>query len=156
MGLFSFLANYDNNKNIKKLTKIANKIVALEETYQQMSDEELKAQTGLFKERLNKGESLDSLLPEAYAVVGEASFRVLKLRPYFVQYLGAIVLHQGRIAEMKTGEGKTLVAVMPSYLNALTGKNVHVVTVNDVIVGVYFTVISNRFDHCLTFLVLGI
>ena len=131
MGLFSFLANYDNNKNIKKLKKIADKIVALDEKYKAMSDDELKGQTQVLKDRLANGETLDDILPDAYAVAGEAAFRVLKLKPYYVQFLGAIVLHQGRIAEMKTGEGKTLVAVMPSYLNALTGKNVHVVTVNE-------------------------
>ena len=131
MGLLSFLANYDNAKNIKKLTKIANKIVAYEETCKNMSDDELKSQTEKFKARLTNGETLEDILPEAYATVGETAYRVLKLRPYFVQYLGAIVLHQGRIAEMKTGEGKTLVAVMPSYLNALLGKTVHVVTVNE-------------------------
>ncbi|MCR5553253.1 MAG: preprotein translocase subunit SecA [bacterium] len=131
MGLFSFLANYDNNKNIKKLKKIADKIVALDEKYKAMSDDELKGQTQVLKDRLAGGETLDDILPDAYAVAGEAAYRVLKLKPYYVQFLGAIVLHQGRIAEMKTGEGKTLVAVMPSYLNALTGKNVHVVTVNE-------------------------
>jgi len=131
MGLFSWLANYDNNRNIKRLKKIADKVVALEGKYAAMSDDDLKAQTKLLKERLAAGETLDDILPDAYAVASEAANRVLKLKPYYVQILGAIVLHQGRIAEMKTGEGKTLVAVLPSYLNALTGKSVHIVTVNE-------------------------
>ena len=96
-----------------------------------LTDEQLKAKTPQFKERLAKGETLDDLLPEAFATVREAAKRVIGLRPYDVQLLGGIVLHQGKIAEMRTGEGKTLVAVLPSYLNALTGKGVHVVTVND-------------------------
>ena len=96
-----------------------------------MSDKELAAQTQIFKERYKNGESLDDLLPEAYAVVREASKRVLDMRHFYVQLIGGIVLHQGRIAEMKTGEGKTLVATLPAYLNALTDKGVHIVTVND-------------------------
>lgn len=98
---------------------------------QQLSDDELKHKTVEFKERLKNGETLDDIMPEAYAVVREASYRVLGMKQYRVQLIGGIVLHQGRIAEMKTGEGKTLVATLPAYLNALSGKGVHVVTVND-------------------------
>lgn len=104
---------------------------ALEVKISQLSDEELRAKTAEFKERLVRGESLDSLLPEAFAVVREASKRILGLRPFDVQLIGGMVLHKGEIAEMRTGEGKTLVAVLPAYLNALTGKGVHMVTVND-------------------------
>ena len=111
--------------------QIADRIMGMEEEYKALSDEALKAKTGEFKERLQKGETLDDILPEAFAAVREAAARVLGMRPYRVQLIGGIVLHQGRIAEMKTGEGKTLVAVLPSYLNALAGKGVHVVTVND-------------------------
>ena len=98
---------------------------------QKLSDEELKEKTKEFKERLAKGETLDDLLPEAFAVVREAAVRVLGMRHYRVQMIGGIILHQGRIAEMKTGEGKTLVSTLPAYLNALTGEGVHIVTVND-------------------------
>ncbi|MBQ7579087.1 MAG: preprotein translocase subunit SecA, partial [Clostridia bacterium] len=131
MGLIKWIQNYDNNKNIKKLKKIADVIVSKRDIYEKMSDEELKSQTGILKERLKNGETLDSILPDAFSVVSEAAYRVLKQRPYYTQLLGGIVLHQGRIAEMKTGEGKTLVATLPSYLNALTGNPVHVVTVNE-------------------------
>ena len=120
-----------SERQIKKLQPIVNKINALEPKISKLTDEELKNQTVLFKERLAKGETLDDLLPEAFATVREAAKRVLGLRPYDVQLLGGMVLHQGKIAEMRTGEGKTLVATLPSYLNALTGKGVHVVTVND-------------------------
>lgn len=128
MGL---LSNFDNKRSLKKLEKIAEKVEALAEKYKAMSDEELKAQTQIFKDRYKAGETLDDLLPEAFAVVREASTRVLKLRHFHVQILGGIVLHQGRIAEMNTGEGKTLVSTLPAYLNALSGKPVHVVTVNE-------------------------
>ena len=116
---------------LKKLRKVADQVNDLEPSISKMSDEELKAQTSKFKERLKKGESLDDIMPEAFATVREAAKRVLGQRPYDVQVMGAAALHWGNIAEMKTGEGKTLVATMPSYLNALTGKGVHVVTVND-------------------------
>jgi len=119
------------NLKLKKINKIALKVDALADTYKGMSDDELVSQTAKFKERLNNGEKLDDILPEAYAVCREASDRVLGMRHFFVQIMGGIVLHQGRIAEMGTGEGKTLVATLPAYLNALTGKGVHVVTVND-------------------------
>ena len=128
MGLFS---DFDNKKSIKKLQKIANKILLLNDKYESMSDEELKNQTQILKERLKKGESLDDILPDAFAVVREAGKRVLKMKHFNVQILGGIVLHQGRIAEMKTGEGKTLVATLPAYLNALSGEPVHIVTVNE-------------------------
>lgn len=121
----------DNARDIKKLQKTVDKINSLEPEIQAKSDDELKRQTALFRERLDRGESLDDLLPEAFATVREVSRRVLGMRHYDVQLMGGIVLHQGRIAEMKTGEGKTLVATLPVYLNALTGKGVHVVTVND-------------------------
>ena len=116
---------------LKPLRKQAEAIEALEPTYERMSDEELQAQTQIFKDRLNKGETLDDILVEAFAVVREAAKRTLGLRPFKVQLIGGIVLHQGRIAEMKTGEGKTLTACLPAYLNALNGKGVHIVTVND-------------------------
>ena len=121
----------DNAREIKRLKKIVDIINSLEPEIKALSDEALRSKTGEFKERLAQGETLDDLLPEAFAVVREASSRVLGMRPFDVQLMGGIVLHQGRIAEMKTGEGKTLVATMPAYLNALTGKGVHIVTVND-------------------------
>ena len=131
MGLFAAIKNFDNNKSLKKLEKIASKVEELADKYQKMSDEELKKQTDVLKERFKNGETLDDLLPDAYAVVREASTRVLKMRHFHVQILGGIVLHQGRIAEMRTGEGKTLVSTLPAYLNALSGRPVHVVTVNE-------------------------
>lgn len=131
MGIFSFLAQRDRRKTLSKLYLIVDEVNALEEKYKALSDEELKAQTELLKQRLVGGEKLDDILPDAFAVVREASLRVLNMRHFDVQIIGGIVLHQGRIAEMKTGEGKTLVATLPAYLNALTGKGVHIVTVND-------------------------
>ncbi len=131
MGLITKIFGTRSQREIKKLQPTLDRILALEEPYKQLSDEELRGKTAQFKARLDSGETLDDLLPEAFAAVREASDRVIGLRPYPVQLLGGIVLHQGRIAEMKTGEGKTLVAILPSYLNALTGKGVHVVTVND-------------------------
>ena len=121
----------ENERKLRKIKKIAMKIDSLADTYKALTDEELTAKTAEFKARLENGETLDSLLVEAFATVREAAARVLGMRPYFVQLMGGIALHQGRIAEMGTGEGKTLVATLPSYLNALTGKGVHVVTVND-------------------------
>ena len=120
-----------SDRELKRIRPIADKVVALEEEYRKLSDSELKAKTGEFRERIAKGETLDSLLPEAFATVREAADRVLGLRHFYVQILGGIVLHQGRISEMKTGEGKTLVSTLPAYLNALPGKGVHIVTVND-------------------------
>ena len=120
-----------SDRELKKIRPIVDRIVAMEGEYAAMSDEQLKAKTPEFKSRLENGETLDDILPEAFATVREAAWRVLGMKPFPVQLIGGIVLHQGRIAEMKTGEGKTLVAVLPSYLNALEGKGVHVVTVND-------------------------
>ncbi len=129
--LRSFIENNDTKKDIKKLEKQVAQINTFTDAVAKLSDEQLRAKTDEFKSRLAKGESLDNILPEAYAVVREASTRVLGMRHFDVQLMGGIVLHQGRIAEMKTGEGKTLVATLPVYLNALTGKGVHVITVND-------------------------
>ena len=133
MGLFKsvFGANAYSNRELKRIEPLKNKVLELDEEYQQLSDAELKAKTVEFRERLEAGETLDTILPEALATVREAAWRVLEKKPYPVQIIGAIVLHQGRIAEMKTGEGKTLVACVASYLNGLSGKGVHVVTVND-------------------------
>ncbi len=133
MGLFKniFGANAYSNRELKRIEPIKNKVLDLEEEYGKLTDAELKAKTKEFKDRLEAGETLDDILPEALATVREGAWRVLEKKPYPVQIIGAIVLHQGRIAEMKTGEGKTLVACVASYLNALSGKGVHVVTVND-------------------------
>lgn len=122
--------NY-SQKEVKRLKPLLNKTLSYDEEYQKLSDEELKAKTPWFKERLANGETLDDILPEAFATMREAASRVLGMKHFPVQIIGGIVLHQGRIAEMKTGEGKTLVATLPAYLNALTGKGVHIVTVND-------------------------
>ena len=129
--VFNKVFGTHNDRELKSLAPIIDKIEALEEEYRGLSDEALKAKTPEFKERLANGETLDDILPEAFAAAREASDRVLGMRPFHVQLIGGLVLHQGRIAEMKTGEGKTLVAVMPAYLNALAGEGVHVVTVND-------------------------
>ena len=131
MGLISALRNFDNKRSLAKLEKIASKIESLSDKYKALTDEELKNQTNILKDRLAKGETLDDILPDAYAVVREAASRVLNMRHFHVQLLGGIVLHQGRIAEMCTGEGKTLVSTLPAYLNALSGRPVHVVTVNE-------------------------
>ena len=131
MGIFDGLFGTYSKRELAKIEPIKNKVLALEEDYAAMSEETLKGQTAAFKERLANGETLDDLLPEALATVREAAWRVLGKKPFPVQIIGAIVLHQGRIAEMRTGEGKTLVACCASYLNALTGDGVHVVTVND-------------------------
>ncbi len=127
MGLFPT----HSEKELKRIKSTVDKVMALDETYSKLSAEALVGKTQEFKDRLAAGETLDDILPEAFATVREASYRVLGMKPYRVQVIGGIILHQGRIAEMKTGEGKTLVATMPVYLNALTGKGVHVVTVND-------------------------
>lgn len=131
MGLVDAIFGNYSKKELKRIEPIKQKVLDLEPTYQAMSDAELKNQTKLFKERLEELDTLDSILPEALAVCREAAYRVLGKKPYPVQIIGAIVLHQGRIAEMKTGEGKTLVACLAAYANALSGKGVHVVTVND-------------------------
>ncbi len=130
MGFFKKLFDHDY-KELKRFSVLADKVDALDEEYQKLSDYELKAKTDEFKDRLKKGETLDDLLPEAFATVREAASRVVGLKPFYVQILGGIALHYGNIAEMKTGEGKTLVATMPSYLNALTGDGVHIITVNE-------------------------
>ena len=131
MGIFGFLANSDSKRSLKKLNKIADSVEALDSKYAAMDDETLKSQTNVLKERLKAGETTDDILPDAFAALREAAWRVLNMKHFRVQIIGGICLHQGRIAEMRTGEGKTLVATLPSYLNALTGKSVHVVTVND-------------------------
>ena len=131
MGLITKIFGTRSQRELKKIQPLVDKTLALEEAYKTLSEEALKGKTAEFKARLEKGETLDDLLPEAFAAVREAAWRVLGMRPYPVQIIGGIILHQGRIAEMKTGEGKTLVAILPCYLNALTGRGVHVVTVND-------------------------
>ena len=131
MGIFTKLFGSRSEREVKKLSAQVDAVMALEQPYQALSDEELRAKTQQFKDRLSQGQTLDELLPEAFAACREASRRVLGMCPYRVQVIGGIVLHQGRIAEMKTGEGKTLVAILPAYLNALTGLGVHIVTVND-------------------------
>ena len=131
MGLFDKIFGTYSERELKRVRPIADKVLALEEETAKLSDSELKAKTQEFKNRLNNGETLDDILPEAFAVMREASWRVLGMKHFPVQVIGGIILHQGRIAEMKTGEGKTLVSTLPAYLNALTGKGVHIVTVND-------------------------
>ena len=131
MGLFTKLFGTRSEREVKKLEPQVEAVMALEEPYKKLTDQQLRKKTQEFKDRLATGETLDDLLPEAFAVCREAADRVLGMRPYRVQVVGGIVLHQGRIAEMKTGEGKTLVAILPAYLNALTGNGVHIVTVND-------------------------
>ena len=131
MGLFTKLFGTRSEREVKKLEPQVEAVMALEEPYKKLTDQELRAKTQEFKNRYASGETLDALLPEAFAVCREAADRVLGMRPYRVQVVGGIVLHQGRIAEMKTGEGKTLVAILPAYLNALAGRGVHIVTVND-------------------------
>ncbi len=131
MGLFSKVFGTRSQREVKALTATVDKIEALEEEYRALSDHDLRGKTDEFKSRLQNGETLDDILPEAFAACREAADRVLGMRPYRVQLIGGIILHQGRIAEMKTGEGKTLVATLPAYLNGLTGQGVHIITVND-------------------------
>ena len=131
MSLFTKLFGTSSQRELKSIYPIADKVDALEDEYKALTDAQLQAKTPELKQRLANGETLDDILPEAFAACREAAWRVLGMRPYRVQVVGGIVLHQGRIAEMKTGEGKTLVATLPAYLNALAGKGVHVVTVND-------------------------
>ena len=131
MGLLTKIFGTRSQREIKQIQPLVDKILSMESEYAALSEEALKGKTAQFKERLSQGETLDDLLPEAFAAVREAAWRVLGMKPYPVQLIGGIVLHQGRIAEMKTGEGKTLVAILPCYLNALNGRGVHVVTVND-------------------------
>ena len=131
MGIFEKVFGSYSDRELKKVYPIADKVMALEGDMEKLSDAELKAKTPEFKERLKNGETLDDILPEAFAVMREASWRVLGMKHFYVQVVGGVILHQGRIAEMKTGEGKTLVSTLPAYLNGLTGNGVHIVTVND-------------------------
>ena len=131
MSILTKLFGTRSQRELKKIQPTVDKVLALEEEYKNLSEEALRGKTAEFKARYAQGETLDDLLPEAFAAISEASWRVLGMRPYPVQIIGGIILHQGRIAEMKTGEGKTLVAILPCYLNALSGKGVHLVTVND-------------------------
>ncbi len=131
MSLFTKIFGTSSQRELKSIYPIADKVDALEEEYKALSDAQLQAKTPELKARLANGETLDDILPDAFAVCREASDRVIGIRHYPVQIIGGIVLHQGRIAEMRTGEGKTFVASLPSYLNALTGNGVHIVTVND-------------------------
>ena len=130
MGLFKKLFDHET-KQLKRFRKLADEIVALDEEMQKLTDTELKAKTEEFKNRLNNGETVDDILVEAFATAREACFRVIGEKPFYVQLLGACAIHFGNIAEMKTGEGKTLTCVLPAYLNALTGKGVHIITVNE-------------------------
>jgi len=131
MKFFDKLFGSYSDREIKRIISTVDKIEELDEKMTSLSDEELRAKTEEFKTELNNGKTLEDILPEAFAVVREASWRVLKMKHFRVQLIGGIILHQGRITEMKTGEGKTLVATLPAYLNALTGKGVHIITVND-------------------------
>ena len=130
-GLIKKIFGDYSSREVKRIGPIREKVLSLEPEYAALSDDALRAKTGWFKERLAKGETLDDILPEAFAVCREASWRVLNMKHFPVQIIGGVVLHQGRIAEMKTGEGKTLVATLPAYLNGLSGEGVHSVTVND-------------------------
>lgn len=131
LGLVEKIFGSYSEREVKRLEPIADKVLSYEDQMARLTDAELRAKTDEFKNRLKNGETLDDILPEAFAVVREAAWRTLKMKHFRVQVIGGIVLHQGRIAEMKTGEGKTLVATLPAYLNALEGKGVHIVTVND-------------------------
>ncbi|MBQ5815887.1 MAG: preprotein translocase subunit SecA, partial [Oscillospiraceae bacterium] len=131
MGFLDTLFGSYSSRELKRINPIMEKVCALEEKYAALSDDELKGMTAKFKERLSSGETTDDILPDAFAALREAAWRVLGMKHYPVQIIGGIVLHQGRISEMRTGEGKTLVATLPAYLNALTGNGVHIVTVND-------------------------
>ena len=130
MSLFKKLFDHET-KQLKRFKKLADEIEALDEEMQKLTDTELKAKTEEFKNRLNNGETVDDILVEAFATAREACFRVIGEKPFYVQILGACAIHFGNIAEMKTGEGKTLTCVLPAYLNALTGKGVHIITVNE-------------------------
>ena len=135
MSLIQKVFGTHSQREVKMITPLVNKIESLRPTMQALSDEELRDKTKEYKKRLAEGETLDDLLPEAFATVRESARRVLNMEHYRVQLIGGIILHQGRIAEMKTGEGKTLVSTLPAYLNALEGKGVHIVTVNDYLSG---------------------
>ena len=131
MGLFRYILGGESRRNLKRLDKMADRVIELDSKYSKFTDEELREQTDFLRGRLKAGETLDDILVDAFAVVREAAYRVLNMKHYKVQIIGGICLHQGRVAEMKTGEGKTLVATLPAYLNALSGEGVHIVTVND-------------------------
>ena len=131
MAVFTRIFGTRSEREIKKMMPIVNEIESLADKYEKMSESELRGVTNILKERLANGETLDDVMPDAFAAVREAAWRVLGKKHYRVQLVGGIVIHEGRIAEMKTGEGKTLMATLPAYLNALTGKGVHIVTVND-------------------------
>ena len=131
MGLFRYILGGESRKNLRKLDRLSEEVLKKEPIYSAMTDEELRKQTDVLKDRLKNGETLDDILTDAFAAVREAAFRVLGMKHYKVQIIGGICLHPGRVAEMKTGEGKTLVATLPAYLNALSGEGVHIVTVND-------------------------
>ena len=131
MSILSKLLRAGEGRKLKKYTALADYVDSLSDEMEKLSDDDLRAKTDEFKRRVDEGETLDAILPEAFAVAREAAYRVLGQRPYKVQIIGAIVLHTGAVAEMKTGEGKTLTCVLPAYLNALSGNGVHVVTVND-------------------------
>ena len=130
-NIFKKIIGTKNERELKRIQPLVDKVNSFEEEYKVLTDDQLKAKTLFFRERLEKGEELDSLLPEAFAAVREASQRTVGMRHFDVQLIGGVVLHEGKIAEMATGEGKTLVATLPVYLNALTGLGVHVITVND-------------------------
>ena len=131
MSIISKIFGTKSEREVKKILPVIEKIEALDEKFSAMSEKELRGMTHVLKARLENGETLDDILPEAFATVREASWRVLEMKHFKVQLIGGLIIHQGRIAEMKTGEGKTLMATLPAYLNALTGKGVHIVTVND-------------------------
>lgn len=145
-GLLQKIFGDGNQRLLKKFQKSVDAIENLESEYKQLSDQELQDKTEQFKQRYKKGESLDDLLVEAYATVRESAHRVLGLRPFPVQLMGAAVLHEGNIAEMKTGEGKTLASTMPAYLNALTGKGVHIITVNEYLASRDATTMGELYD----------
>ncbi len=146
LGLVKKIFGDQNERELKRLMKTVEKINALEPEFEQLSDDQLAAKTPEYRERLKKGETLDDLLPEAFATVREAAKRKLGMRHFDVQLLGGIVLHEGNIAEMKTGEGKTLVATLPAYLNALAGKGVHVVTVNEYLASTQSKLMANIYE----------
>ena len=131
MGVFEKIFGSYSDREVKRVIPIAKKVMAYDEAYTKLTDAQLRAKTDEFRSRLAAGETTDDILPEAFAAVREAAWRVLGMKHFYVQVIGGIILHQGRIAEMKTGEGKTLVSTLPAYLNALPGKGVHIVTVND-------------------------
>ncbi|MDP6416766.1 MAG: preprotein translocase subunit SecA, partial [Gammaproteobacteria bacterium] len=131
MNILNKILGSSNSRKLKKMDRTVAAVNKFEEAFEALTDEELKLKTDEFRKRLNDGEALDAILPEAFAIVREASKRTLKLRHFDVQLIGGMVLHQGSVAEMRTGEGKTLVATLPAYLNGLSGKGVHIVTVNE-------------------------